>query len=189
MNDRGSTVRSLAEALPGARILGSGEGRVSGVVYDSRLVQPGDLFAALRGVEFDGHQFVREAEQRGASALLVESPAPTALAQIHVDDTRAALAVIAAELYGHPSRDLGVVGITGTDGKTTTSHLADHILRSSGARTGMVGTVAIRIGDLEELHPSRQTTPESSDIQRYLRHMAEDSVVWAILEATSHGLA
>jgi UDP-N-acetylmuramoyl-L-alanyl-D-glutamate--2,6-diaminopimelate ligase len=189
MNDRGSTIQSLAVVLPEARILGSGESRVSGVVYDSRLVQPGDLFAALRGAEFDGHQFVREAERRGASALLVESPATTALPQIHVGDSRAALAAIAAELYGHPSRDLGVIGITGTDGKTTTSHLVDHILRSAGARTGMVGTVAIRIGDREELHPSRQTTPESSDIQRYLRRMIEDSVTWAILEATSHGLA
>jgi UDP-N-acetylmuramoyl-L-alanyl-D-glutamate--2,6-diaminopimelate ligase len=189
MNDRGSTVRSLAEALPKARILGSGESRVSGVVYDSHLVQPGDLFAALRGAEFDGHQFVREAEQRGASALLVESPALTALPQIHVGDSRAALATIAAELYGHPSRDLGVIGITGTDGKTTTSHLADHILRFAGSRTGMVGTVAIRVGDQEKLHLSRQTTPESSDVQRYLRQMVEDSVTWAILEATSHGLA
>jgi UDP-N-acetylmuramoyl-L-alanyl-D-glutamate--2,6-diaminopimelate ligase len=189
MNEGGSTVRDLAEGLPEARILGSSASKVSGVVYDSRLVQPGDLFAALRGADFDGHQFVREAEQRGAAALLVESPAPTTLPQIHVGDSRAALAAVAAKLYGHPSCQLGVIGITGTDGKTTTSHLTDQILRSAGARTGMVGTVAIRIGDHEELHPSRQTTPESSDIQRYLRHMVDDSVTWAILEATSHGLA
>ena len=180
---------ALAEAVPGARIIGSGTSLVSGVVYDSRLVQPGDLFAALRGADFDGHQFVRDAEQRGAAALLVESPAPTALPQIQVGDSRAALAAIAAEYYGHPSRHIGVIGITGTDGKTTTSYLVDHILRSTGLRTGMVGTVAIRIGDHEELHPSRQTTPESSDIQQYLRQMVDASLTWAILEATSHGLA
>ncbi len=189
MNGRVSTVRSLAEAHPGARILGSAASTVSGLVYDSRLVQQGDLFAALRGAEFDGHQFVREAEQRGAAALLIETPASTALPQIHVENSRAALAAIAAEHYGHPSLNVGVIGITGTDGKTTTSYLVDHILRSGGVRTGMVGTVAIRVGDHEELHPSRQTTPESSDIQRYLRQMADDSVSWAILEATSHGLA
>jgi UDP-N-acetylmuramoyl-L-alanyl-D-glutamate--2,6-diaminopimelate ligase len=189
MIDRASTVSALAEALPGARLVGSDAATVSGVVYDSRLVQPGDLFAALRGADFDGHQFIRDAEQRGAAALLVESPAPTALPQIVVADSRAALAAIAAEHHNHPSRQLGVIGITGTDGKTTTAYLADHILRSCGAETGMVGTVAIRIGDREELHPSRQTTPESSDIQRYLRQMVDASAAWAILEATSHGLA
>jgi UDP-N-acetylmuramoyl-L-alanyl-D-glutamate--2,6-diaminopimelate ligase len=159
------------------------------VAYDSRLVQPGDLFAALRGADLDGHQFIQDAEQRGAAALLVESPTPTGLPQIQVDDTRAALAGIAAAYYDHPSQRLGVIGITGTDGKTTTSYIVDHILRSAGTRTGMVGTVAIRVADREDLHPSRQTTPESSDVQRYLRQMVDASVTWAILEATSHGLA
>ncbi len=189
MTTRTSTVRALAEAVPGARLLGSDTATVTGVVYDSRLVQPGDLFAALRGADFDGHRFVRDAEERGAVALLVESPASTTLPQILTGDSRAALAVIAAEYYDHPSLQLGVIGITGTDGKTTTAYLVDHILRSVGATTGMVGTVAIRIGDREELHPSRQTTPESSDIQRYLRQMVETSAGWAVLEATSHGLA
>ncbi len=189
MNGRASTVHALAEALPGARLIGTGTSVVSGVQYDSRLVQPGDLFAALRGADFDGHQFVRDAEERGAAALLVESPASTVLPQIQVADSRAALAAVAAQYYGHPSTQLGVIGITGTDGKTTTSYLVDHILRSAGFRTGMVGTVAIRIGDHEEFHPSRQTTPESSEIQSYLRQMIDASLTWAILEATSHGLA
>ena len=183
-----STVRALAGTLPGARVLGSDAAAISGVVYDSRLVQPGDLFAALRGADLDGHQFVREAEQRGAAAVLVESPASTALPQIQVADSRAALAAIAAKYYDHPSLQLGVIGVTGTDGKTTTAYLVDHILRSVGVKTGMVGTVAIRIGDREELHSSRQTTPESSDIQRYLRQMVNASAAWAVLEATSHGL-
>ena len=99
-------------------------------------------------------------------ALLVELPAPTALPQIQVANSRAALAAIAAEHYGHPSMHLGVIGITGTDGKTTTSYLVDHILRSAGAQTGMIGTVAIRIGDREELHPS------ATDDPRVLRHPA-----------------
>jgi UDP-N-acetylmuramoyl-L-alanyl-D-glutamate--2,6-diaminopimelate ligase len=189
MNSRASTVHELAEALPGARLIGSGTSVVSGIVYDSRLVQPGVLFAALRGADVDGHQFIRDAEQRGAAALLVELPVETVLPQIQVADSRAALATVAAEYYGHPSAHLSVIGITGTDGKTTTSYLVDHILRSAGLRTGMVGTVAIRIDDREELHPSRQTTPESSEIQSYLRQMVDASLRWAILEATSHGLA
>ncbi len=189
MNTRASTVQELGEALPGAQIIGSGASVVSGIVYDSRIVQPGDLFVALRGADFDGHQFVQDAEERGAAALLVESPASTVLPQIQVADSRAALAAVAAQFYGHPSTHLGVIGITGTDGKTTTSYLVDHILRSTGLRTGMVGTVAVRIGDREELHPTRQTTPESSEIQLYLRQMVDASLAWAILEATSHGLA
>ena len=96
MTSRASTVQALAEAVPGARLVGSEDATVTGVVYDSRLVQPGDLFAALRGVDFDGHHFVRDAEQRGAAALLVESPASTTLPQIQAEDTRAALAAIAA---------------------------------------------------------------------------------------------
>ncbi|MDF3016520.1 MAG: UDP-N-acetylmuramoylalanyl-D-glutamate--2,6-diaminopimelate ligase, partial [Thermomicrobiales bacterium] len=189
MTIRASTVLALAEAVSGARLLGSDAATVTGIVYDSRLVQPGDLFAALRGADFDGHQFVRDAEERGAAALLVESPASTTLPQIQTEDSRAALAAVAAEFYDHPSLQLGVIGITGTDGKTTTAYLVDHILRSVGARTGMVGTVAIRIGDHEELHPSRQTTPESTDIQQCLRQMVDASARWAVLEATSHGLA
>ncbi|MBW3633095.1 MAG: hypothetical protein KY456_08700 [Chloroflexi bacterium] len=189
MTAPGVSVGALALAVPGARLSGSGTRVISGLTYDSRLVQPGDLFAALRGADFDGHTFIPDAERRGAAALLVEALASTALPQIQVSDSRAALAAISAEFFGHPSQDLGVIGITGTDGKTTTSHLIDHILRSCGLRTGMVGTVAIRIGDCENFHPSRQTTPESNEIQRYLRQMADDGVEWAVLEATSHGLA
>jgi UDP-N-acetylmuramoyl-L-alanyl-D-glutamate--2,6-diaminopimelate ligase len=189
MNCRASTVRALAAAIPGARIVGSAASAITGVVYDSRIVQPGDLFAALRGADFDGHQFARNAEERGAAALLVESRVLTALPQILVADSRAALAAISAEFYGHPSTEIGVIGVTGTDGKTTTSYLIDHLLRSAGSRTGMIGTVAIRIGDYEDLHPSRQTTPESCDIQRYLRQMVDTELEWATLEATSHGLA
>ena len=189
MTERIVSVNSLALTVPGARLFGPGTRVISGLTYDSRLVQPGHLFAALRGADFDGHMFIPEAERRGAVAFLVETPASTELPQIQVTDSRAALAAVSAEFFGHPSHDLGVIGITGTDGKTTTSHLVDHILRSSGLGTGMVGTVAIRIGQSEHFHPSRQTTPESNDIQRYLRQMADDGVEWAILEATSHGLA
>jgi UDP-N-acetylmuramoyl-L-alanyl-D-glutamate--2,6-diaminopimelate ligase len=152
-------------------------------------VRPGDLFAALRGEAFDGHAFVAEAERRGAAALLVERPLTSTLPRIEVADSRAALAAIAAAFFHHPSREIGVIGITGTDGKTTTSYLTDHILRTAGLRTGMIGTVAIRVGQREDVHASRQTTPESSDVQSYLRQMADAGGDWAILEATSHGLA
>lgn len=189
MTSIGATVGALAQAIPDSRLYGPRETWVSGVSHDSRLIRPGDLFAALRGGDFDGHAFAKDAVQRGAIALLVETPVDLPLPQIQTANSRAALAKAAAVIFGRPSDAIGVIGVTGTDGKTTTAHLVDHILRESGLRTGMIGTVAIRASGAEELHASRQTTPESSDIQRYLRQMVDAGSAWAVLEATSHGLA
>jgi UDP-N-acetylmuramoyl-L-alanyl-D-glutamate--2,6-diaminopimelate ligase len=184
-----TTVQSLAEAIPGATLAGPRGVSISGVAYDSRLVRPGFLFAALPGADLDGHDFVPDAINRGAAALLVQRPVATPLPQIVTSNSRAALAYLAAAFFAHPSHEIGVIGITGTDGKTTTSFILDHLLRSLGTKTGLIGTVAIRVGEWEDLHSSRQTTPESSDVQRYLRQMVSTGVDWAILEATSHGLA
>lgn len=186
---RKTTIAQLAAAVPEAAILGDAAVCVSGISYDSRQVAPESLFAALRGADLDGHAFVHDAAANGAAALLVEEPTSVSLPQIVVSDTRAALARISARFFAHPSEQIGVVGITGTDGKTTTSYLVDHILRTAGLRTGLIGTVAIRIDGRETLHSTRQTTPESSDVQGYLRAMANAGTDWATIEATSHGLA
>jgi UDP-N-acetylmuramoyl-L-alanyl-D-glutamate--2,6-diaminopimelate ligase len=186
---RSATIAELAAAVPAAEVLGDPAATVSGIAYDSRLVERGALFTALRGADFDGHDYVDDAMRRGAAALVVERRLPSRLPQIVVPNSRAALAAISARFFGHPSAELSVIGITGTDGKTTTSYLVDHILRAAGRATGMIGTVAIRIGQHEAAHTTRQTTPESSEIQRYLRDMAEAGTEWAVVEATSHGLA
>jgi UDP-N-acetylmuramoyl-L-alanyl-D-glutamate--2,6-diaminopimelate ligase len=186
---RRTTLDDLAASVPGSRVVGDPATPINGVAYDSRRVVPGDLFAALPGADADGHAFAADAARRGATALLVERPVALSLAQIRVVDARAALAAVAATFYGHPSREIGVVGVTGTDGKTTTGYLVDGLLRAAGRRTGMIGTVAVRIGDAVIDHETRQTTPESADIQRYLRAMVETDVTWATVEATSHGLA
>src|SRR5579884_92085 len=164
------------------------EATLTGVCYDSRETHPGDLFAALRGGDFDGHAFAAQAVAQGAIALLVEERLDLPVPQVVVPDSRAALAPVAAAFYGYPGQELGVVGITGTDGKTTTSYLVDAMLRHAGCRTGLVGTVSVRIGERVTNHSTRQTTPESADVQRYLREMVEAGATWAILEATSHGL-
>lgn len=184
-----SNLRSLQAATPDARLSGAGKVEITGISYDSRTVCPGDLFVALVGADFDGHAFIPEAVARGAAALLLERDADTSVPQLIVANSRAALSGIANEFFRRPSRELGVIGITGTDGKTTTSFITDHILRTAGRRTGLIGTIAVRIGDEEDVHASRQTTPESNDVQKYLRQMADANVDWAILEATSHGLA
>ncbi len=179
----------LAAAASDSHLRGDGATRVTAIAYDSRLVAPGSLFAALPGADRDGHDFAADAARRGAAGLLVERPLDLGLPQIVVPDARAALAPVAARFYGYPSREIGVIGVTGTDGKTTTSFLIDAIFRHAGLVTGMVGTVAIRIGDEVEAHETRQTTPESADLQRHLRAMVQARADWAILEATSHGLA
>lgn len=182
----------LVEALPVGRQGGDLDCEITDVCYDSRLAQPGSLFVALRGGYTDGHRFLDDARDRGAIAALVESwepPLSRYEAAATVPDTRAALAQIAARFFRRPSNSLGMIGITGTDGKTTTSYIVDAMLRSAGKRTGMIGTIAVRIGDEIVDHDTRQTTPESLDVQRLLAQMRDAEVDWAILEATSHGLA
>jgi UDP-N-acetylmuramoyl-L-alanyl-D-glutamate--2,6-diaminopimelate ligase len=169
---RSSTVASLAEAIPQAALVGSGDVAVTGAQYDSRLVRPGDLFAALTGADFDGHDYIDRAQAAGAAALLVEEVAPLSCA-----------------FYGHPSRELTVIGLTGTDGKTTTSSLVEHILRTAGMATGIIGTVGIKVGQGVEYALPHQTTPESNLLQGYFREMVERGVTHAVIEATSHGLA
>ena len=181
----------LAGALPGARIEGNAAVEVTDLTYDSRAVAPGSLFVALRGVYTDGHAYVAAAARGGAVAALVEEvvPAPELAAQIVTPDTRAALARVAAAFFGHPSREIGVIGVTGTDGKTTTTYFINAMLETAGLGTGLIGTVDIKLGPDWLGNPSRQTTPESLDIQRLLRRMAAAGLDWAIVESTSHGLA
>lgn len=182
------SAEALAAASPALVVKGDGTARISGVTFDSRAVRPGDLFVALKGADFDGHHFLPQAIANGAAAVMVEQDADFAVPRIISPNTRADLAPVAATFYGHPSHELVTVGITGTDGKTTTAHIVDSLLRANGHTTGLIGTVAVRIGDVVDEHASRQTTPESLDVQRLLRQMVEAGVGTAILEATSHGL-
>lgn len=176
------------ELPPGAELHGDGAVVVTGLTYDSRDVQRGDLFVCLPGGYADGHDYADQAVRRGAAALMVERVLPPDVPQVVVPATRRGLPSVAASFYGHPGDDLTVVGVTGTDGKTTTSYILDHILRSAGLSTGVIGTVSVRVGDDVVDHETRQTTPESADIQRLLRRMVDAGVTHAVLEATSHGL-
>ena len=188
-HDRRKTIAGLTQRIEPVSLTGDPSTMVSGIQFDSRLVTGGDLFAALPGADFDGHAFVDRAMEAGAAALLVERSMDVHVPQIVVRDSRAALAPIAAEFYDHPSRDLTCIGITGTDGKTTTSSIVDTILRHAGVSTGVIGTVGIRIGDAPTIELPHQTTPESSLVQQYLREMVDAGIRVALIETTSHGLA
>src|SRR5688500_6067157 len=163
---------------------------VSSVTHDSRTVADGALFVAVPGEHVDGHDFAAAAVRRGATALVVERPLPeVAAAQLVVDAARPALASAAAWWYGDPSHELTVVGITGTDGKTTTAYLAVAALEAAGRRTGMIGTIATRIGGRTDAHEAHATTPEAPELQAMLPAMVDAGDDVAVIETTSHGLA
>lgn len=163
---------------------------VRGVTQDSRAVEPGSLFVAVPGLHVDGHDFVAEAAARGAAAVVVEHALPEAsLPQLVVDAAAAALATAAAWWYGDPSHDLAVVGVTGTDGKTTTCFLAVAALEAAGIRTGMTGTASTRIGGIQAPNEAHATTPDAPALQAALRAMVTGGDQAAVIETTSHGLA
>ncbi len=169
---------------------GVGTVQVRGVAYDSRQAAPGAVFAAVPGLHADGHDFVGAAERAGAAAAVVERPIDgVALPQLVVKRSQPALATVAAWWYGDPARELVVVGITGTDGKTTTSFLAVSALEAAGRSVGLVGTVDTKIGQTREAHPGHATTPEAPELQRALRAMVGAGNDVAVIETTSHGLA
>jgi UDP-N-acetylmuramoyl-L-alanyl-D-glutamate--2,6-diaminopimelate ligase len=164
---------------------------INGLAYDSRRVVPGGLFVAVPGAHVDGHAFVARAVAAGAVAVVVEHDVPDAgsAAQLVVDRGQLALAVAAAWWYGDPGRGLGVIGVTGTDGKTTTAAMAVAALEAAGIRTGLVSTADQRIGGHRAGTPAHVTTPEAPELQRALRAMAGAGDAAAVVETTSHGLA
>ncbi len=161
---------------------------ISRIDYDSRKVEEGSLFCALPGVERDGNTFVPSALENNASAILSELPfrADTEVPWLQVDNARSAMARCAAELYGNPSHEMPVVGVTGTNGKTTTAFLTHYLMQASLRRAGMLGTVHYQIAD--ELIEASRTTPESPDVHRMLREMRDADCRAAVMEVASHGL-
>ncbi len=183
----------LHGAREGGRAIGPaalGPIEVRGVSDDSRAIEPGGLFVAIGGLHVDGHEFVAPAVARGAAVAIVERALPdVALPQLIVDRASAGLAAAAAWWYGDPSHGLGIVGITGTDGKTTTSFLAVAALEAAGLSSGLIGTVATQIGSTREANPEHMTTPGATVLQRSLRAMVRAGNETAVIETTSHGLA
>jgi UDP-N-acetylmuramoyl-L-alanyl-D-glutamate--2,6-diaminopimelate ligase len=184
----------LVKLLRGVEASGAtafGDLEIAEVAYDSRKVKPGTLFVAIRGEKADGNKFVSDAASRGAVAIVSEQTRPEAIPAeipwITVPDARRALAAIAANYFGHPAEVLKLIGVTGTNGKTTTSYLVDSILRAAGCEVGLFGTIAYRL--VRETRPATHTTPESFDLQSFLADVVRAGGTHAVLEASSHALA
>ncbi len=176
----------LAPLLPGAVLAGNPSVEITSVTYDSRRAGPGTLFVAIRGLAADGNQFVEPARKKGASAIASEEPAAPDTPWLQVKDAREALALLSAAVLGHPTEHLELVGVTGTNGKTTTTYLIDAALRAAGHKVGLLGTVLYRVGD--RLAEAVRTTPEASDLQQLFRDMVDAGCSHAVLEVSSHSL-
>ncbi|MCX8159625.1 MAG: UDP-N-acetylmuramoyl-L-alanyl-D-glutamate--2,6-diaminopimelate ligase [Candidatus Saccharicenans sp.] len=161
---------------------------ITGLAYSSKKVEPGNIFIALKGQKTDGHNFLSEALERGAAVIVSERPRPPEVDQawVQVLDAREAMALMAANFYGHPSSRLKVVGITGTKGKTTITYILEEILKTAGFQPGVVGTVEYRWAGRQ--FSAERTTPEAPDIQKFLRQMVEDGVSHCLMEVSSHSL-
>jgi UDP-N-acetylmuramoyl-L-alanyl-D-glutamate--2,6-diaminopimelate ligase len=178
------TLERLVSALEPVEVLGRPSVEVCDLAYDARTVTDGALFFAVQGERADGHDFAAEAVERGAVALVVERGLVLPVPQIVVRDSRAAMAPAADVFFGEPTRELEVVGVTGTSGKTTTSHLLFAILAAAGRRPGLLGTVEARVGG--ERRGVVRTTPEAIDLQRLFREMLDAGDRSCAMEASSH---
>ena len=189
-----STLRSLLEGVDIVEIDNDVDEEITGIAYDSRKTGDNSLFVAIKGFNVDGHDYIDKVIKKGAVAVVSERCVKDIIPEtkkvkvigITVPDSRRALAVISNNFYGHPSRKMRIVGITGTNGKTTTSYLILSILKSSGFKVGVIGTIEYMFGDRKLSAP--QTTPESLDLQRLFREMADARTDYCVLEVSSHSL-
>ena len=181
-------LKTLLAATPVRQIIGPVNRPVENIAYDSRRVQRNSMFVALRGEKTDGHQFIGHAIEKGASVIVAEREEKNSrVTCLVVENTRTALADLSATFYGHPARKLKLAGVTGTNGKTTTTFLIKHMCESAGLRCGLVGTVRYEIG--ERILPAIRTTPESLDLQELLAQIANAGCKAAAMEVSSHALA
>ena len=186
-------LETLLSGVPHRIIQGSIDTAISSIVIDSRKVEPGALFICLRGLAVDGHNFIEAAIAKGAAAIMVEDATgsfPPNIAVIQVENTRQSMAYVAANYHGNPAAKLRLIGVTGTNGKTTTTYLIEEILRKLGRKTGLIGTVGIRVGDsLLDIPFATSTTPDPLELHAIFAQMAALGVQDVVMEVTSHALA
>jgi len=183
-------LRALASSISRVTIAGSLDTDIVSLSASSREVSPGVLFAAIRGTSVDGHKFIQDAITAGAAAILAETAPPVdlppAVTWLHVPDSRSALSALSSAFYGHPWKDMSVVGVTGTNGKTTTSFLLHHIMKAQWHRAGLLGTILVDDGETTE--PAHHTTPGSIELSKLITRMADNGCRGLAMEVSSHGI-
>ncbi|MBI2947093.1 MAG: UDP-N-acetylmuramoyl-L-alanyl-D-glutamate--2,6-diaminopimelate ligase, partial [Verrucomicrobia bacterium] len=181
-------LRQLINEFPTVSVEGSLDREVAGITYDSRRVGPGMIFVAIPGQNVDGHDFINSAIDRGAAAVICERNGFVSqrVTKIKVTDVREALALAAAAYYQHPSTKLRVIGVTGTNGKTTVAFMVKHLLETAGVKTGLLGTIRYEVG--ERMIPAQRTTPEALEVQQMLASMVRADCEACVMEVSSHAL-
>ncbi|GIN91463.1 UDP-N-acetylmuramoyl-L-alanyl-D-glutamate--2,6-diaminopimelate ligase [Siminovitchia terrae] len=159
---------------------------ITAIVNDHRKVEPGSMFICIKGHRVDGHDFAKEAAEKGAAAIVSEKPLPLSVPIVVVKDTKHAMAVLADVFYGHPTEKMRLVGITGTNGKTTTSFMVEEIFREANLATGLIGTISMKIGD--RVIETKNTTPDTIVLQETFAEMVSEGVDAAVMEVSSHAL-
>src|SRR5215467_3473217 len=181
-------LKTLLASIPVREIIGPADRAVESIAYDSRRVERDGLFVALRGEKSDGHDFIGQAIEKGATVIVAERAEKNSRAtRVVVENTRTAMADLAARFFNYPARRLKLAGVTGTNGKTTTTFLIKHICEKAGMRCGLLGTVRYEIGD--RVLPAARTTPESLDLQELLGQIRDAGCRAAAMEVSSHALA
>ncbi len=182
------TLSNLLENVKITNVQGNIDIKISGIAFNSLDVKPGDVFVCIHGFKTDGHQYAQDALERGAVAVVAEKTVEdTAATVVLVEDTRLALAHMAAVFYDHPYKKFRLIGVTGTNGKTTTTYLLKSILENKGKKVGLIGTNQNMIGN--EVIPSHHTTPDSLELMKLFRHMADEGAEYVVMEVSSHSLA
>ena len=186
----GKTLEELSLLVQGTKILGDGETFITGIEHDSRKITAGNLFVCMEGVHFDGHNFINSAAEKGAVAILTtheDIKLPENISALVVPDMQKTLAVIVPYFYDFPAKKMRVIGITGTNGKTTTTYLIRAILMQAGYKVGLIGTIQMMIG--EEIFPVHNTTPNVIDLQKTFSEMLSKNVDYVVMEVSSHAIA
>ncbi|WCK53088.1 UDP-N-acetylmuramoyl-L-alanyl-D-glutamate--2,6-diaminopimelate ligase [Aneurinibacillus sp. Ricciae_BoGa-3] len=179
-------LESLLAPLMISRCTGNANVEITGLQIDSRKIQPGNLFICLPGFTVDGHDFAAKAVAAGAVAVLAQRAIEVDVPVVYVPDIKRAMAILADRFYGQPTRNMKVIGVTGTNGKTTTTHLIQKVLEDAGHPTGIIGTIEMRIGD--EVKEVKNTTPEAADLQQSFAWMLSKGAEYAAIEVSSHAL-
>ena len=183
------TLKDIISTLDVQQVQGNQNVSIQDITADSRAVKPNSLFIALDGATVDGHNYIDKAVAAGAVAVIVSKPVtvPADVCVITVDDTRQAMMVCVPYFFDYPANRMRMVGVTGTNGKTTTTHMIRHILKAQGHKVGVIGTVHIMIGDTS--YPIHNTTPDVVDLQHILHQMVQENVEYCVMEVSSHALA